>query len=59
MPVNPPTPYDLSSAAELQRLYRETWGYLKTCHKQHGTDWAGRQHAIDALEKLWREPKAV
>jgi hypothetical protein len=50
--ANPPRPYDLSDPAELQRLYRECLGYLHTCHKMHGTDWAGRQHAMDALRSL-------
>jgi hypothetical protein len=50
--ANPPRPYDLSDPAELQRLYRECLGYLHTCHKQHGTDWTGRKHAMDALRTL-------
>lgn len=49
-----PRPYDLASPSELKRLHREAWGYLKTCHGKHGTDWDGRRYAMDALEKLWR-----
>jgi uncharacterized protein Smg (DUF494 family) len=45
-------PYDMKDPAELQRLYRECRGYLKLCHHKHGTDWEGRQFAMDALEKL-------
>jgi hypothetical protein len=49
---NKPHPYDLSDPAELQRLYRETRGYLHTCHHKHGTDWEGRKFAMDALDAL-------
>lgn len=47
-----PRPFDLDNPAELRRLYREVWGYLITCHSKHGTDWRGRQFAIDALDVL-------
>lgn len=47
-----PRPYDLSDPNEVRRLYRETYGYLKTCHYKHGTDWEGRKFAIDALAEL-------
>lgn len=49
-----PRPYDLDNPTEIKRLYRECFGYLRTCHRQHGTDWEGRQFAMDALETLRR-----
>jgi len=49
---NKPRSYDLSDPAEMKRLYRETLGYLRTCHKQHGTDWDGRRFAMEALDRL-------
>jgi hypothetical protein len=49
---NRPRVYDLADPAELQRLYRECQGYLRTCHHKHGTDWEGRKFAVDALESL-------
>lgn len=56
---NPPRAYDLDDPAELLRLYRECHGYLRTCHRKHGTDWEGRDFAIKALDKLaqWPEQK--
>lgn len=51
-----PRAYDIDNPAEIKRLQREVWGYLVTCHHKHGTDWAGRQFAIDALAKLWKQP---
>lgn len=50
---NPPRPYDLDDPKELRRLYAETLGYLRTCLSMgHGTDFKGRQHAMDALGAL-------
>jgi hypothetical protein len=50
---NVPRPYDLSDREEVKRLMREVRGYLHTCRIQHhGTDFEGRLHAIDAVEKL-------
>lgn len=49
---NRPRPFDLNNPAELKRLFNETWGYLRTCHHKHGTDWDGRQFAMDALKQL-------
>lgn len=49
---NPPRAYDLNKPADLKRLFHEAWGYLHTCHHKHGTDWAGRQLAMDALKRL-------
>lgn len=49
---NAPRPYDLSDPAEMKRLFGECHGYLRTCHHKHGTDWEGRQFAIDALAIL-------
>ena len=48
-----PRPYDLSIPGEFQRLVRESYGYLYTCRREHhGTDWEGRQFAIEALESI-------
>lgn len=44
-----PRPYILRRASEWVRLFREVHGYLRTCHSKHGTDWAGRNHAMNAL----------
>lgn len=49
-----PAPYDLDDTSELYRLLAECHGYLRTCHHKHGTDWEGRQFAMDALDKLLR-----
>lgn len=48
---NPPREYDLSDPQEIRRLLQECHGYLVTCHHKHGTDWEGRQFAIDALNQ--------
>lgn len=56
---NRPRPYDLTNADELVRLYRECRGYLHTCHHKHGTDWEGRQFAMDALDALAKQTKLV
>ena len=56
---NRPRPYDLNDSDELLRLYRECKGYLQTCHGKHGTDWAGRQFAIDALKELGETTKFI
>lgn len=44
-----PRKYILTRKSEWVRLFREVHGYLRTCHRQHGTDWSGRNHAMDAL----------
>jgi uncharacterized protein (UPF0212 family) len=59
---NEPRKYNLTSANEKTRLYEELLGYMKVslgakcpyCHKQihEGTDFEGRQYAIEALEFL-------
>lgn len=49
---NSPREYILTDPAELQRLFREVHGYLRTCHSKHGTDWDGRKFAMDALDRL-------
>lgn len=48
---NRPREYLMDDPEEVKRLYRECAGYLRTCHKKHGTDWEGRKFAIEALEK--------
>lgn len=48
-----PVPYLLDDPAEHLRLLREVYGYLHTCRKNHhGTDFEGRQFAMDALKRL-------
>lgn len=48
-----PRPYDLSSASERMRLWRECDGYLRTCERHHhGTDFQGREFARQALGQL-------
>ena len=48
-----PRAYDLTRRSELLRLMRECQGYLHTCRLQHhGTDFKGRQFAIDALKQI-------
>lgn len=48
-----PRPYDLSSASERKRLWRECDGYLRTCERHHhGTDFQGRKFARQALGQL-------
>lgn len=50
---NSPRPYDLSLSSERLRLFRELRGYLETCKRHHhGTDFEGRQHALDALVSM-------
>lgn len=44
-----PRKYILARKSEWTRLFREVHGYLRTCHRQHGTDWEGRNHAMNAL----------
>lgn len=44
-----PRKFILARKSEWVRLFRECHGYLRTCHNKHGTDWAGRNHAMDAL----------
>jgi hypothetical protein len=48
-----PTPYDLTQPAELLRLLRECRGYLHTCRRDHhGTDFKGREFAMEAIDKI-------
>ena len=48
-----PYAYDLNSPSERARLWRELDGYLNTCERHHhGTDFAGRQFARQALQQL-------
>ncbi|MDB5606704.1 MAG: hypothetical protein JWP25_3604 [Bradyrhizobium sp.] len=48
-----PTPYDLTQPAELIRLLRECRGYLHTCRRDHhGTDFQGREFAMEAIDKI-------
>jgi hypothetical protein len=50
---NPPREYDVSKPDEIERLFRETIGYLETCkHQHHGTDVTGRSFAVAAFRKL-------
>lgn len=44
-----PRAYILARKTEWVRLFREVHGYLRTCHNKHGTDWSGRNHAMNAL----------
>jgi hypothetical protein len=46
-----PRPFNLSDAAERERLMRETLGYARvSLHKKDGTDLTGREFAHDALK---------
>ena len=47
-----PKRFDLDQISEVYRLLSECRGYLHTCHRKHGTDWEGRQFAMDALDEL-------
>jgi len=48
-----PRPYDLSQPDEFRRLMREVRGYIHTCRREHhGTDFKGRQFAVEALEQI-------
>jgi len=47
-----PVPYNLDDTSEIYRLLYECFRYLRTCHRQHGTDFTGRQFAIEALDEL-------
>ncbi len=51
-PQPQPKAFDLRDIREVYRLLSECRGYLHTCHRQHGTDWQGRQYAMDALDQL-------
>ena len=53
--ANPPREYQLDKPEELQRLYRELAGYMKTC-RNCGGDFEGRQFAREALDKLREAP---
>jgi len=49
-----PRAYDIDNSNDMARLFRECEGYLRTCKsRHHGTDFEGRQFAIDALSELW------
>jgi hypothetical protein len=48
-----PRPYKLEQSQEVWRLLRELSGYIKICRKKHhGTDFEGRQFALDALNEI-------
>lgn len=48
-----PRAYDLTQASELIRLLRKCRGYLQTCRRQHhGTDFEGRNFAMEAIDKI-------
>jgi hypothetical protein len=57
-----PTKFDLTKPEEIKRLYSELLEYMKVsldancphCHKTYreGTDFQGRQFAIEALQEL-------
>lgn len=48
-----PRPYNLDDPDEVKRLLRECEGYLHTCRRDHhGTDFEGRQFAMDGLRAL-------
>jgi len=48
-----PRRYNLDDPAEIQRLYHEVEGYLRTCERSHhGTDFQGRAFAQEALRAL-------
>jgi len=48
-----PRPYDLANPEERKRLVREVGGYLRTCEQNHhGTDFMGREYAMEALPLL-------
>jgi hypothetical protein len=48
-----PRPYDLDNPVEVKRLLRECLGYLRTCKRHHhGTDFEGREFAMEALNAL-------
>ena len=51
-----PRAYDLTKQYHIDRLMREVYGYLKTCLREHhGTDFEGRQFALEALEDIVNE----
>ena len=48
-----PRAYDLSQSQETWRLLHELRGYIQTCRRSHhGTDFEGRQFALDALNEI-------
>ena len=48
-----PQAYDLADQRELMRLMREVRSYLGTCRgRHHGTDYTGRNFAIEALDRI-------
>lgn len=50
-----PRSFDLDKPEEVDRLLREVAGYLHTCRREHhGTDFTGRQYAIQGVETLRR-----
>lgn len=46
-----PKPFDLDDTSEVYRLLAECKGYIRT---GGGTDFQGRQYAIEALDELQR-----
>ena len=47
-----PEAYKLDQRTEWVRLAREAHGYIHTCINEHGTDYAGRKHAIEGLKAM-------
>jgi hypothetical protein len=48
-----PRQFDLKKPEEVRRLLIECEGYLQVCKRNHhGTDFEGRQFAIEALRAL-------
>lgn len=55
-----PRAYDLDDMNEVKRLFRECEGYLRTCKRNHhGTDFEGRQFAMEALAELWERCEGI
>jgi hypothetical protein len=53
-PQPKPVAFNLDDTREVYRLLAECHGYLLTSHGKHGTDFQGRQYAMDALDELQR-----
>lgn len=52
---NRPRTYDITNTEELERLLHETIGYAQvSLHNRDGTDWEGRQYAVDALRRAFK-----
>lgn len=48
-----PRPFNIDDPADVRRLLLESAGYLHTCRRDHhGTDFKGRQFAMEALRAL-------